>query len=70
MISDRAFIGSNTELVAPVVVGEESVVGAGTTVTRDVPAGALAVSRVDQKNIENWALKNGPVVRKQRKQKR
>ena len=69
VISDRAFIGSNTELVAPVVVGEESVVGAGTTVTRDVPAGALAVSRADQKNIENWAYKHGPVVRKTRTQK-
>ena len=70
IISDRAFIGSNTELVAPVVVGEESVVGAGSTVVRDVPAGALMVSRVDQKNIEGWALKHGPVIRKQRKSQR
>ena len=70
VISDRAFIGSNTELVAPVVVGEESVIGAGSTVVRDVPAGALMVSRVDQKNIEGWALKHGPVIRKQRKSQR
>jgi bifunctional UDP-N-acetylglucosamine pyrophosphorylase/glucosamine-1-phosphate N-acetyltransferase len=57
VIKDGAFIGSNTEIVAPAVIGSGAVVGAGTTVTDDVPDDALAVSRVDQKNIEGWAAK-------------
>lgn len=56
------FIGSDTQLVAPVTLGEGAYVGAGTTVTRDVPAGALAVSRTEQKNVEGW------VARKKTKQ--
>lgn len=51
------FIGSDSQLVAPVTVGDGAYVGAGTTVTRDVPAGALAVSRTDQRNIDGWAAK-------------
>lgn len=57
VIKDGAFIGSNTEIVAPAVIGKGAVVGAGTTVTEDVPDDALAVSRADQKNIEGWAKK-------------
>ncbi len=56
-IEDGAFIGSDTQLVAPVRVGKGAYVGAGTTVTKDVPAGALAVSRAPQQNIEGWAEK-------------
>ncbi len=56
------FIGSDTQLVAPVTVGEGAYVAAGTTVTGDVPAGALAVSRAPQRNIDGW------VARKQAKQ--
>ena len=48
VIGDNAFIGSDTQLVAPVEVGAGATVGAGTTVTRDVPADALALSRVPQ----------------------
>ncbi len=48
------FIGSDTQLVAPVVLGDGAYVAAGTTVTRDVPAGALAIGRCEQKNIEGW----------------
>ena len=48
------FIGSDTQLVAPVTLGDGAYVGAGTTVTRDVPGGALAISRVPQRNIEGW----------------
>jgi bifunctional UDP-N-acetylglucosamine pyrophosphorylase/glucosamine-1-phosphate N-acetyltransferase len=55
IIGDRAFIGSNVELVAPVKVGNGSSIGAGTTVTKDVPEGALAISRVKQKNIKGWS---------------
>jgi bifunctional UDP-N-acetylglucosamine pyrophosphorylase/glucosamine-1-phosphate N-acetyltransferase len=48
VIEDGAFIGSDSQLVAPVRVGKRAVVGAGTTVTGDVPAGALALSRAPQ----------------------
>ncbi len=51
------FIGSDTQLVAPVTLGDGAYVGAGTTVTRDVPAGALAVSRAPQQNIEGWVAR-------------
>jgi bifunctional UDP-N-acetylglucosamine pyrophosphorylase/glucosamine-1-phosphate N-acetyltransferase len=54
-VEDGAFIGSDTQLVAPVRVGRRAVVAAGSTVTRDVPAGALAISRVEQKHVEGYA---------------
>jgi bifunctional UDP-N-acetylglucosamine pyrophosphorylase/glucosamine-1-phosphate N-acetyltransferase len=57
IIGDRVFVGSNVELVAPVKVGSRSSIGAGTTVTKDVPEGALAISRVKQKNIKGWSKK-------------
>jgi bifunctional UDP-N-acetylglucosamine pyrophosphorylase/glucosamine-1-phosphate N-acetyltransferase len=57
IIGDRVFVGSNVELVAPVKVGSRSWIGAGTTVTKDVPEGALAISRVKQKNIKGWSKK-------------
>ena len=56
-IGARAFIGSNTALVAPLKVGEGAIVGAGSVIARDVPANALAVSRATQKQIEGWAEK-------------
>ncbi|MCG0277893.1 MAG: bifunctional UDP-N-acetylglucosamine diphosphorylase/glucosamine-1-phosphate N-acetyltransferase GlmU [Thermanaeromonas sp.] len=51
VIGDGAFIGSNTNLVAPVEVGEKALVGAGSTITKNVPAGALALARAEQVNI-------------------
>jgi bifunctional UDP-N-acetylglucosamine pyrophosphorylase/glucosamine-1-phosphate N-acetyltransferase len=51
IIGDRCFIGSDVQFVAPVEVGEGSVVGAGSTITRNVPPGSLAVSRAKQKNF-------------------
>ncbi len=56
-IEDGCFIGSDSQLVAPVNVGKNSYVGSGTTVTKNVPEGALAISRVPQKNIEGWVLR-------------
>lgn len=50
VIADGVFIGSDSQLVAPVKIGKRAYVGAGTTVTKDVPAGALVTSRVPQKN--------------------
>jgi bifunctional UDP-N-acetylglucosamine pyrophosphorylase/glucosamine-1-phosphate N-acetyltransferase len=51
------FIGSDTQLVAPVTLGEGAYVAAGTTVTEDVPPGALALSRVRQINLEGWVAR-------------
>jgi bifunctional UDP-N-acetylglucosamine pyrophosphorylase/glucosamine-1-phosphate N-acetyltransferase len=51
------FVGSDSQLVAPVTVGEGSYVAAGTTVTDDVPPGALAISRVRQLNLEGWVAR-------------
>ncbi|MFY9551943.1 MAG: bifunctional UDP-N-acetylglucosamine diphosphorylase/glucosamine-1-phosphate N-acetyltransferase GlmU, partial [Thermoanaerobaculia bacterium] len=56
-IGAKAFIGSDVQLVAPVTVGEGAYVGAGTTVTQDVPPGALALSRVPQVNKDGWAAR-------------
>ncbi|MFP4658168.1 MAG: DapH/DapD/GlmU-related protein, partial [Desulfonatronovibrionaceae bacterium] len=52
VVGDEAFIGSNTALVAPVSVGPGALIGAGSTITRDVPGDALAVARAKQKNLE------------------
>ena len=56
-IGDDVFVGSDTQLVAPVSVGRGALIAAGTTVTKDVPAGALAVSRTPQKVVEGWAAR-------------
>jgi len=55
-IEDGAFIGSDSQLVAPVKIGKDAYVGAGTTVTKDVPEGALALSRVQQTHIMGYAM--------------
>ena len=57
VIGARAFIGSNTALVAPVTIGDGAVVGAGSVITEDVEADALAVERGEQKGIAGWARK-------------
>src|SRR5207253_5207018 len=54
IIEDDAFIGSNTQLVAPVSVGRGATIGAGTTLTKDAPAGELTLSRVKQVSIPDW----------------
>jgi len=54
VIEDDAFIGSDTQLVAPVTVGKGATLAAGTTLTRDAPAGKLTMSRVRQETIEGW----------------
>ncbi len=53
-IGERAFVGSDTMLVAPVTVGARATTGAGSVITRDVPDGALAVERSPQRNVDNW----------------
>ena len=54
VIEDGAFVGSDSQLIAPVTIGTGAYVGSGTTIREDVPAGALAISAGKQRNIEGW----------------
>ncbi len=54
-IKKGVFIGSDSQLIAPVTIGEGAYVAAGTTVTKDIPSKALAISRVKQQNLPGWA---------------
>lgn len=54
VIEDEAFIGSDTMFIAPVKIGKGAVTGAGSSITKDVPPGALGVERSQQKNIPGW----------------
>ena len=54
VIEDDAFIGSDSQLVAPVTVGKGATLGAGTTLTKDAPAGKLTISRAKQVTIDSW----------------
>jgi bifunctional UDP-N-acetylglucosamine pyrophosphorylase/glucosamine-1-phosphate N-acetyltransferase len=54
VIEDDAFIGSDTQLVAPVTVGKGATLGAGTTLTRNAPAGELTISRAKQVTVPGW----------------
>lgn len=59
-IDDDVFIGSDVQFVAPVRIGRNSLIGAGSTITKDVPADSLAIARCEQKVIEGWSLKKKP----------
>lgn len=61
-IGDNVFVGSDTQLVAPVTVGAGAVIAAGTTVTQDVPADSLAIARAAQENRVDWAAKRRLMV--------
>jgi bifunctional UDP-N-acetylglucosamine pyrophosphorylase/glucosamine-1-phosphate N-acetyltransferase len=54
IIEDDVFVGSDTQLVAPVTVARGTTIGAGSTITRDTPAGELTLSRVKQTTITGW----------------
>jgi bifunctional UDP-N-acetylglucosamine pyrophosphorylase/glucosamine-1-phosphate N-acetyltransferase len=54
VIGDNVFIGSDTQLVAPVTVADGATIGAGSTITRDAPAGELTLSRAEQKTHKGW----------------
>jgi bifunctional UDP-N-acetylglucosamine pyrophosphorylase / glucosamine-1-phosphate N-acetyltransferase len=57
IIEDDVFVGSDVQFVAPVTIGRNSLVAAGTTVTRDVPPDSLAIARTQQVNKEGWKLR-------------
>mgnify|MGYP001048594379 FL=1 len=65
VIGDNAFIGCNTNLIPPVTVGEGAYIAAGTTVTKDIPPDALAISRVRQENKPGWAKVRRDMQRKE-----
>lgn len=69
VIEDDVFIGSDTQLIAPVSVKRGAYVGAGSTITKDVPAEALAVSRADQRIIAGWAKKKKIAVKGEKPRK-
>jgi bifunctional UDP-N-acetylglucosamine pyrophosphorylase/glucosamine-1-phosphate N-acetyltransferase len=54
IIEDGAFIGSDTQLVAPVTVGKNATIGAGSTITKDTPQNQLTLSRAKQTSIASW----------------
>lgn len=58
IIENGAFIGSGTQLVAPITIGEDATVGAGSTITKDIPAKALSLTRALQKIFPNWVRRN------------
>ena len=64
VVKDGAFIGCNTNLVAPVTVGENSYTAAGSTITQDVPDNTLAVARQRQINKEGWVKEKQPYRKK------
>jgi len=57
VIEDNVFVGSDSQLIAPVKVGRGAYIGAGSTITKDVPSMALALSRIKQNNIKDWVIR-------------
>ena len=69
-VGDGAFIGCNVNLIAPVDIGDGAYIGAGTTVTRDVPEGALSVGRSKEKILEGWVERSGLLKERVNKKER
>jgi bifunctional UDP-N-acetylglucosamine pyrophosphorylase/glucosamine-1-phosphate N-acetyltransferase len=69
VIEEGVFIGSDSQLIAPVTIGRGAYIGAGSTITKNVPPFALAVSRVEQKTIKGWAKKRQSVISAETKDK-
>jgi bifunctional UDP-N-acetylglucosamine pyrophosphorylase/glucosamine-1-phosphate N-acetyltransferase len=64
VIEDDVFVGSDTQFVAPVRIGRGSLIGAGSTITMDVPPDSLALSRTEQKIVVGWRLRHKPKEKK------
>ena len=64
VIEDNVFIGSGTELIAPVKIGKNSYVAAGSTITSDIPVDSLGVARERQRNIDGWVSRKKNKVSK------
>lgn len=62
VVGKNVFLGSDTQLIAPVTIGDGSIVAAGTTVTQDVPPDSLAIARVAQMNRVGWVAKRRAVL--------
>jgi bifunctional UDP-N-acetylglucosamine pyrophosphorylase/glucosamine-1-phosphate N-acetyltransferase len=69
VIEEDVFIGSDSQLVAPVTIGRGAYIGAGSTITKNVPPFALAVSRVEQRTINGWVKKRQAMVRAETRDK-
>ena len=54
-VGDSSFIGTNSSLIAPVSIGKNAYIGAGSTITKDVPDSSLGISRSKQKNVKDWS---------------
>jgi len=67
VIGDSVFVGSDSQLVAPVTIGRNALIAAGSTITRDVPAEALAINRVPQENREGFAARRNRLKQKKNK---
>ena len=57
VIDDYAFVGSDSQIIAPITIGQGAIIAAGTTITQNVPADSLAIARVPQVNRVGWAAK-------------
>lgn len=64
IIEDEVFVGSDTQLVAPVKVGKSAYIAAGSTITEDVPSESLAIARSRQTNIEDWVKRKSKIKNK------
>lgn len=69
VIEDGAFIGSDSQLVAPVTIGRGAYVGAGSTITKDVPPDSLALTRSPQKVVAGWAARRREEIARQKTEK-
>ncbi len=58
LIGDKVFVGSDVMLVAPVEIGSGALIGAGSVISKDVPADSLAIERSDQRIVDGWAIKH------------
>lgn len=67
VVKDGSFIGCNANIVSPVIVEEGAYIAAGTTVTRNVPKGALCVGRAKDRNVEGWVARRGLLVKDKKK---